>query len=132
MSRTDLYVPQLQIIEEGGAKVLYALVLVPHSCFKAKEITCGVPEGFQVIPEALPISLHLEKAGNRCLPALSTILFRHQIDPEKLKGHTSIIGFTVLSDGVLGSGSLSITSSGSALPNSDSLDPWPYMSRGVI
>jgi hypothetical protein len=148
MNHMALYTPHMRLVDEDGKLVLYAVLHVPHSCFLAGTVSFGAPQGFNVIPEGLPVSFNLERSGNRCLPVVTSVLFKQEMDPQSLDGRSMLVGFAVLKGDVLGSNHLVLKTPSSRggqqagaqahsdsfdpRPFSDSFDPWPYMGRGII
>jgi hypothetical protein len=109
--------PQLVLAREpDGEFTLNAVTIAPNSCYSAGRAELGPPPNVRLLPEVLPVLLHLRARTGPCLMVLTPA--RHQIHDLKLgaaHGKTSVAAFVMLNGAVVGSAFIKVDEPGTCV-----------------
>lgn len=108
----ELFQPSLSLVlQRNGRFTLRSVTLTPNSCFYAGRAEIGVPPNVRVLPEVLPVLLHINRRGGPiCLQVITPVhhqLRNLELGPEA--GKTTVTAFVLLDGMVVGSASIPVT-----------------------
>lgn len=99
--------------EPDGEYTLRSVTLMPNACYSAGRAEIGVPPTVRLVPEVLPVLLHVRSRKGACLQVITPV--RHRIRNLRLgaqHGKTSVLAFVMLNGAVAGSASLRVDEPG--------------------
>ncbi|MEM8962871.1 MAG: hypothetical protein AAGD38_15405 [Acidobacteriota bacterium] len=106
----ELFKPQLTLLPQlDKIYDLLSVTLTPTSCYSGGPARVGLPPGYVVTPETVPVTLELRHRGSLCLQVITPV--RHFLPGIKLGrdvGKTRVTAFAVLDGKVLGISSISV------------------------
>ncbi len=106
----ELFHPQCTIVPQfDNTYDLRSVTLTPNTCFSAGPAREGLPPGYVVTPETLPVILELRNREAACADVITPV--RHWLSGLKLGnelGKTRVTAFVTLCGAVLGTCSVSI------------------------
>lgn len=130
-----MFEPQLSLaMEPDGEHTLHAVTIAPNSCYSAGRVEVGPPPNVRLLPEVLPLLLHVNVRKGHCLQVLTPL--RHRIHDLKLgaeHGKTSVLAFVMVKGSVAGSASLAVNHPGTSVNETpkpvDTVDWYAWMNR---
>jgi hypothetical protein len=106
----ELFQPSLSLIlQRNGRYTLRSVTLTPNSCYYAGKAEIGVPPNVRVLPEVLPVMLHINRRGGICLQVITPVnhmLRNLKLGPEH--GKTTVTAFAMLDGMVVGTSSIDV------------------------
>lgn len=102
--------PQLKLTREpDGEFTLHTVTLTPSACYSAGRAVVEPPANVRLLPEVLPVQLHVRVRKGPCLHVLTPV--RHRIHDLRLgpaHGKSSVVAFAMIHGTIAGSASLRV------------------------